>query len=207
MYAFEYHRPSSSKEALDLAAKKSEGRFLAGGQSLVQAMKLRLSAPSDLIDLSGLTDLKALKAEGSTVVVGAMVRHAEVAASSAVQKAIPALAQLAGRLRSAQHQDREQPQLRVVQAERLVDQVLVLDRAGRRPARQRRPLAPAQAVERRADRRLVVVHHRIAVGRLIARQPQRVERERVPVRRRALLLHQAGDDPDLDGVRFHGCVA
>jgi len=96
MYAFEYHRPSSSKEALDLAAKKTEGRFLAGGQSLVQAMKLRLSAPSDLIDLNGLTDLKALKAEGNTVVVGAMVRHAEVEASSAVQKAIPALAQLAG---------------------------------------------------------------------------------------------------------------
>jgi carbon-monoxide dehydrogenase medium subunit len=96
MYAFEYHRPSSAKEALDLAAKKSEGKFLAGGQSLVQAMKLRLSSPSDLIDLNNLADLKALKAEGNTVVVGAMVRHAEVAASGAVQKAIPALAQLAG---------------------------------------------------------------------------------------------------------------
>ena len=58
MYAFEYHRPSSSKEALDLAAKKSEGKFLAGGQSLVQAMKLRLSSPSDLIDLGSLADLK-----------------------------------------------------------------------------------------------------------------------------------------------------
>lgn len=96
MYAFEYHRPSSSKEALDLAASKSEGKFLAGGQSLVQAMKLRLSSPSDLIDLNGLTELKALKAEGSTVVVGAMVRHAEVEASAAVQKTIPALAALAG---------------------------------------------------------------------------------------------------------------
>ncbi len=96
MYAFEYHRPSSSKEALDLAASKSEGKFLAGGQSLVQAMKLRLSSPSDLIDLNGLTELKALKAEGSTVVVGAMVRHAEVEASAGVQKTIPALAALAG---------------------------------------------------------------------------------------------------------------
>ena len=96
MYAFEYHRPSSSKEALDLAAKKSDGKFLAGGQSLVQATKLRLSSPSDLIDLGTIGDLKTLKAEGGTVVVGAMVRHAEVAASGAVQKAIPALAQLAG---------------------------------------------------------------------------------------------------------------
>lgn len=96
MYAFEYHRPSSSKEALDLAAKKSEGKFLAGGQSLVQAMKLRLSSPSDLIDLNAVGELKSLKVEGSAVAVGAMVRHAEVAGSSAVQKAIPALAELAG---------------------------------------------------------------------------------------------------------------
>ena len=96
MYAFEYHRPSSSKEALDLAAKKSEAKFLAGGQSLVQAMKLRLSSPSDLIDLGSLKELQSLKAEGSSIVIGAMVRHAEVAGSSAVQKTIPALAQLAG---------------------------------------------------------------------------------------------------------------
>ena len=96
MYAFEYHRPSSTKEALDLAAKNSEGKFLAGGQSLVQAMKLRLSAPSDLIDLGSLKDLQSLKVEGGNVVVGAMVRHAQVAGSSEVQKAIPALAQLAG---------------------------------------------------------------------------------------------------------------
>jgi carbon-monoxide dehydrogenase medium subunit len=96
MYAFEYHRPSSTKEALDLAAKKSEGKFLAGGQSLVQAMKLRLSAPSDLIDLGSLKDLQSLKVEAGNVVVGAMVRHAQVAGSGEVQKAIPALAQLAG---------------------------------------------------------------------------------------------------------------
>jgi aerobic carbon-monoxide dehydrogenase medium subunit len=96
MYAFEYHRPASTKEALDLAAKKPEGKFLAGGQSLVQAMKLRLSSPSDLIDLGSLQELQSLKAEGGNVVVGAMVRHAEVAASSAVRKAIPALAELAG---------------------------------------------------------------------------------------------------------------
>jgi len=96
MYAFEYHRPSSSKEALDLAAKKSEGRFLAGGQSLVQAMKLRLSSPTDLIDLAALGDLKALSADGNSVTVGAMVSHADVAAAPAVQKTIPALAQLAG---------------------------------------------------------------------------------------------------------------
>jgi aerobic carbon-monoxide dehydrogenase medium subunit len=59
-------------------------------------MKLRLSSPSDLIDLAGLGELRALSADSGSVTVGAMVRHAEVAASPAVQKSIPALAQLAG---------------------------------------------------------------------------------------------------------------
>jgi len=96
MHAFEYHRPSSTKDALALGAQKSEGRYLAGGQSLVQAMKLRLSSPTDLIDLGAIGDLKALSADANSVTIGAMVRHADVAAAPAVQKAIPALAQLAG---------------------------------------------------------------------------------------------------------------
>src|SRR3982074_421264 len=96
MHAFQYHRPSSTKDALSLAASKGEGKYLAGGQSLVQAMKLRLTSPSDLIDLNALGDLKTVKSEGGIVTVGAMVGHAEVAASSEVRKAIPALAALAG---------------------------------------------------------------------------------------------------------------
>jgi carbon-monoxide dehydrogenase medium subunit len=95
MHAFEYHRPASTKDALGLAAKKSEGRYLAGGQSLVQAMKLRLSSPSDLIDLGLLKELSFIKASGSAVEIGAMTRHADVAGSKDVQKAIPALAALA----------------------------------------------------------------------------------------------------------------
>jgi len=96
MHAFEYHRPSSLKDAVSLGTQKSEGKFLAGGQSLVQAMKLRLASPTDLIDLGALPDLKALKVEASKVTVGSMVRHAEVAGSRDVAKAIPALAALAG---------------------------------------------------------------------------------------------------------------
>src|SRR5438874_2134750 len=96
MHAFQYHRPASTKEALSLAQQKGEGRYLAGGQSLVQAMKLRLTSPSDLIDLGSIADLKSLKVEGNAVSIGAMVRHAEVAGSSSVKKAIPSLAALAG---------------------------------------------------------------------------------------------------------------
>jgi carbon-monoxide dehydrogenase medium subunit len=95
MHAFQYHRPGSLKDAL-ATGSKGEAKYLAGGQSLVQAMKLRLAAPTDLVDLNAIADLKALKADASGVTVGAMVRHAEVAASSSVQKAIPALASLAG---------------------------------------------------------------------------------------------------------------
>ena len=64
MYAFEYHRPGSTKDAIALAGQKPEGRYLAGGQSLVQAMKLRLSSPSDLIDLAAIGDLRAIRAGG-----------------------------------------------------------------------------------------------------------------------------------------------
>src|SRR6266581_1066268 len=96
MHAFQYHRPSSVKDALGLGAQKPEARYLAGGQSLVQAMKLRLSSPSDLIDLNGLGDLKTLRAGSASVTIGAMVRHAEVAHSAEVKKTIPALAALAG---------------------------------------------------------------------------------------------------------------
>jgi len=95
MHAFEYHRPGSTKEALSLG-KNEEARYLAGGQSLVQAMKLRLSSPSDLIDLGTIKDLVGIKASGSAVEIGAMTRHADVAGSKDVQKAIPALAMLAG---------------------------------------------------------------------------------------------------------------
>src|SRR5688572_22564469 len=96
MHAFEYHRPSSTKDAVALGSKKDEGRYLAGGQSLVQAMKLRLSSPSDLIDLGTIKDLGGIKATKDGVEIGAMTRHADVAGSKDVQKAIPALAALAG---------------------------------------------------------------------------------------------------------------
>ncbi len=95
MHTFQYHRPSSAKDAAALAAQKSEGRYLAGGQSLVQAMKLRLSSPSDLIDLGTIKDLSGIKVSGNAVEIGAMTRHADVAASADVKKAIPSLAAMA----------------------------------------------------------------------------------------------------------------
>jgi carbon-monoxide dehydrogenase medium subunit len=78
-----------------MLAKNPEAKLLAGGQTLIASMKLRLAAPSDLVDLGDLAELRGIKADAGTVTIGAMTSHAEVAASKEVQKAIPALARLA----------------------------------------------------------------------------------------------------------------
>jgi aerobic carbon-monoxide dehydrogenase medium subunit len=94
MYAFEYHRPKSVSDAAALLAK-SQGKVLAGGQSLVGAMKLRLAQPGNVIDLGDIEELHGIKKDGNNIVIGATTRHAEVAASADVKKNIPALAVLA----------------------------------------------------------------------------------------------------------------
>ncbi|HVG81093.1 MAG TPA: xanthine dehydrogenase family protein subunit M [Methylomirabilota bacterium] len=96
MYSFAYHRPASAAEAEALAAKAGEARFLAGGMTLLPAMKLRLAQPTDLIDLGRLGDLRGIKVSGSEVRIGATTLHAAVAGSPEVRKAIPALSHLAG---------------------------------------------------------------------------------------------------------------
>lgn len=94
MYSFELKKADSVANAAALLAQ-SGGKPLAGGQSLVAAMKMRLSQPGTLVDLSGIAELKGIRKEGDHVVIGAMTRHAEVAASKEVKSAIPALAALA----------------------------------------------------------------------------------------------------------------
>lgn len=94
MYATRYHRPSSVEEAAKLLS--GEAKILAGGQTLLPAMKLHLAGPSDLVDIRRIAALKGVKAEGSTLTIGAATTHFEVANSADVRKAIPALAALAG---------------------------------------------------------------------------------------------------------------
>ena len=94
MYAFELHKVDSVANAAALLAQTG-GKALAGGQSLVAAMKMRLAVPGALVDLSGVPELKGIRKEGDAIVIGAMTRHAEVAASDVVRQAIPALAALA----------------------------------------------------------------------------------------------------------------
>lgn len=94
MYAFNYQRPA------DLAgverALAGGGQALAGGQTLLASLKLRLAQPEALVDLGGLSELRGICRDGDALVIGAMTRHAEVAAHAEVLALIPALARLAG---------------------------------------------------------------------------------------------------------------
>lgn len=94
MYAFTFERPSTVADAAKLAAK-SNVKLLAGGQSLVASLKLRLANPEQLIDLGAVADLVGIGREANGLKIGAMTRHADVAASPDVKAVIPALADLA----------------------------------------------------------------------------------------------------------------
>lgn len=96
MYSFEYRKAHSVADAAAALAADSEAKLLAGGQTLTASLKLRLNAPSLLIDLGGLAELRGITLDRDKVSIGAMTRHAEVAVSQEVRQAVPALANLAG---------------------------------------------------------------------------------------------------------------
>jgi len=95
MRAFNYHRPKTLKEAVALLRKVQNAKALAGGQSLIPSLKLRLSGPAALVDLGAIEEMRGIGFDGGTLTIGALVRHAEVAASRDVANSIPALARLA----------------------------------------------------------------------------------------------------------------
>lgn len=95
MHAFEYHRPKTMKEAVSLLRKVENAKPLAGGQSLVPALRMRLASPAALVDLGALEELRGIKLDGGTLTIGALTRHSEVAGSKDVAIGIPALARLA----------------------------------------------------------------------------------------------------------------
>ena len=89
MYAFNYHRPGSLAEAAKLFSSTDDPVYVAGGHTLDPTLKLRLASPSDVIDLAGVSELVGIRVDaagetrgGAKLVVGALTRHALVAASS-----------------------------------------------------------------------------------------------------------------------------
>lgn len=103
---FEYVRPASLDEAVAALASNPDARVLAGGHSLIPMMKLRLVAPGLLIDLGDLEELRGVAVEGSTIHLGSMTTHAEVAASPDVQEMAPALVEAAATVGDSQVRNR-----------------------------------------------------------------------------------------------------
>ena len=96
MYAFTFHRPTTVRQAVNLLAKNSEAKLLAGGHSLLPVMKLRLASPPALIDMNKIEGLSGIELKGRSLVIGAMARHVDVANSPIVKEALPVLAEVAG---------------------------------------------------------------------------------------------------------------
>lgn len=103
---FEYHSPASLKEALDLLASKEDVKLLAGGQSLVPLMKLRLAKPKHIVDLGGIPGLESIREEGDGISIGALATHAEVESSDLLRKRCPLLPQTAATIADVQVRNR-----------------------------------------------------------------------------------------------------
>ena len=104
MKTFNYHTPKNVKEASKLASTSSA--FLAGGMTSIPSMKLGLATYKDIIDIKHIKKLSVIKISSKSVIIGATTKHAEVANSKEVKKAIPSLAKLAGGIGDAQVRNR-----------------------------------------------------------------------------------------------------
>ena len=95
MYSFDYVKAQSLQQATELLAEHPDARPLSGGMTLIPTLKARLAQPTHLVDIAGLPELRGIELKGDALVIGAAMRHVEVATSAVVGKAIPALAALA----------------------------------------------------------------------------------------------------------------
>lgn len=106
MYEFNVHKPGSVADAVAALKSADDGKYMAGGHTLIPTLKARLASPSDVVDLSNVAELKGIRQDGDAVVIGAMTTHAEVASSDVVRSQIPALAHLAGHIGDPQVRNR-----------------------------------------------------------------------------------------------------
>ena len=95
---FDYHRPSSVQEAVQILSDDPEAKVLAGGHSLIPVMKLRLASPSALVDIGRIEALQGISRANGSLRIGAGVTYHEIANSDVVQEAAPLLAEAAGQI-------------------------------------------------------------------------------------------------------------
>ncbi|SEQ62866.1 carbon-monoxide dehydrogenase medium subunit [Faunimonas pinastri] len=101
MYPTTYHRPSSLAEASRLFAEAGDAAYISGGHTLLPAMKTRLAAPENLIDLRHVPELRGIEVTSENVSIGAGTTHHAVSQSGAIRQAIPTLAAMAGTIGDA----------------------------------------------------------------------------------------------------------
>jgi carbon-monoxide dehydrogenase medium subunit len=106
MYALNYVKAKSVKEAAALLASHPEAKLLAGGMTLLPTLKQRLARPTHLVDIGDLAELRRIEVKGGMLVIGAGAKHHEVSVSAVVKKAIPALAGLASAIGDPQVRNR-----------------------------------------------------------------------------------------------------
>ncbi len=95
---FDYYRADSVADAGRLLRKHAGAKLLAGGHSLIPALKLRLAAPATVIDIGRIAELRGVSVDGDTLRIGALTTHAEIASSEAVREHAAALAEAAGQI-------------------------------------------------------------------------------------------------------------
>ncbi|MDB4858414.1 xanthine dehydrogenase family protein subunit M [Alphaproteobacteria bacterium] len=105
MYSTKYVKARDIDDAVKALKSADDGKFLAGGMTLIPTLKQRLANPDCLVDLSA-CGLSSIDDEGGAIQIGAMTRHVDVAESAVVQKAIPALAHLAAHIGDRQVRNR-----------------------------------------------------------------------------------------------------
>src|SRR5262245_61797847 len=100
MYAseFDYYRAASVSDAIALLTAHPGAKVLAGGHSLIPLLKLRLAAPPALVDIGRIADLRGVTAKGSTIRIGALTTHAELASSSVLRDQCAILAEAAAQI-------------------------------------------------------------------------------------------------------------
>jgi len=103
---FEYHAASSLGEALNLLSKDEDTRILAGGQSLITLMKLRLAAPTSLVDINQILELNYIREQAGRIMIGALTRHDQLATSPLISGKCMVLAEAAGLIGDQQVRNR-----------------------------------------------------------------------------------------------------
>jgi aerobic carbon-monoxide dehydrogenase medium subunit len=98
MENFIYHRPATVGAAVSMMKKSKDGSYMSGGHTLLPTMKHGLAAPTDIIDLTAIKGFSGITVSKTAVVIKAGTTHMEVATSSAIKKAIPALWEMAGKI-------------------------------------------------------------------------------------------------------------